>query len=39
MFSKYLIYDAVILIVSGCLAALGWKIGGILKKANSKKTN
>ena len=38
MFTKYLFYDIFLLIASGCVAALGWKIGAAIKKLRSSKS-
>lgn len=38
MFTKYLFYDIFLLIVSGCVAVAGWKIGAAIKKAKSSKS-
>lgn len=36
MFTKYLLYDVFVLVVSGALAVLGWKIGSIIRKRKNK---
>ncbi len=37
MLSKYVLYNISMLVASGVLAVLGWKIGSALSKAKAKK--
>ena len=37
MLSKYVLYNISMLLASGVLAVLGWKIGSALSKAKAKK--